>query len=63
MLTTIGAYYGSLLVYAIMGGIFLVISPACSTGRPFFLTLLFFAAGGLMVALFKVSRIAEINFI
>ena len=23
MLTTIGAYYGSLLVYAIMGGIFL----------------------------------------
>ena len=40
---------------------FLPISPACSTGRPFFLTLLFFAAGGLM-ALFKVSRIAEINF-
>ena len=62
MLTTIGAYYGSLLVYAIMGGIFLANFTSLFNGQTvFFLTLLFFAAGGLM-ALFKVSRIAEINF-
>lgn len=62
MLTTIGAYYGSLLVYAIMGGIFLANFTSLFNGQTvFFLTLLFFACGGLM-ALFKVSRIAEINF-
>ena len=62
MLTTIGAYYGSLLVYAIMGGIFLANFTSLFNGQTvFFLTILFFATGGLM-ALFKVSRIAEINF-
>ena len=62
MLTTIGAYYGSLLVYAIMGGIFLANFTSLFNGQTvFFLTLLFFACGGLM-ALFKVSKIAEINF-
>src|SRR3989344_8073881 len=58
LLTTIGAYYGSLLVYAIMGGIFLANFTSLFNGQSiFFLTLLFFAAGGLM-AFFKVSKIA-----
>ena len=42
MLTTIGAYYGSLLVYAIMGGIFLANFTSLFNGQTvFFLTLLF----------------------
>ena len=62
MLTTLGSYYFSLLIYAIMGGIFLANFTSLFNGQTvFFLTLLFFATGGLM-ALFKVSRIAEINF-
>jgi len=61
-ITTLGAYYGSLLVYGIMGGIFLVNFTSLFNGHTvYFLTLIFFAAGGLM-ALFGVSRIAEINF-
>lgn len=61
-LTTLGAYYGSLLVYALMGGIFLANFTSLFNGQTvFFTTLLFFAAGGL-AALFKVSKIAEINF-
>ena len=61
MLTTLGSYYFSLLIYAIMGEFFWPISPVCLTGRLFFSDPVVFAAGGLM-ALFKVSRIAEINF-
>ena len=62
LLTTLGAYYGSLFIYAVIGGIFLANFTSLFNGQTvFFLTLLFFAAGGLM-ALFKVSRIAEINF-
>lgn len=61
-LTTLGAYYGSLLVYALMGGIFLANFTSLFNGQTvLFTTLLFFAAGGL-AALFKVSKIAEINF-
>lgn len=62
MLTTLGSYYFSLLIYAIMGGIFLANFTSLFNGHTVkFMTLLFFATGGLM-ALFKVSRIAEINF-
>ena len=62
LLTTLGSYYFSLLVYAIMGGIFLANFTSLFNGHTVeFMTLLFFAAGGLM-ALFKVNRIAEINF-
>ena len=62
LLTTLGSYYFSLLIYAIMGGIFLANFTSLFNGRTVeFMTLLFFACGGLM-ALFKVSRIAEINF-
>ena len=49
MLTTLGSYYFSLLIYAIMGGIFLPISPVCLTGRLFFSDLVVFAAGGLIL--------------
>jgi len=62
LLTTLGSYYFSLLIYAIMGGIFLTNFTSLFNGHTVqFMTLLFFAAGGLM-ALFKVNRIAEINF-
>src|SRR3989344_8129973 len=62
LLTTLGSYYFSLLIYAIIGGIFLTNFTSLFNGHTVeFMTLLFFAAGGLM-ALFKVSRIAEINF-
>jgi len=62
LLTTLGSYYFSLLIYAIMGGIFLTNFTSLFNGHTVeFMTLLFFACGGLM-ALFKVSRIAEINF-
>jgi len=62
MITTLGSYYFSLLIYAIMGGIFLANFTSLFNGHTVeFMTLLFFACGGLM-ALFKVSRIAEINF-
>jgi len=62
LLTTLGSYYFSLLIYAIMGGIFLANFTSLFNGHTVeFMTLLFFACGGLM-ALFKVSRIAEINF-
>jgi len=62
LLTTLGSYYFSLLIYAIMGGFFLTNFTSLFNGHTVeFMTLLFFACGGLM-ALFKVSRIAEINF-
>ena len=62
LLTTLGSYYFSLLIYAIMGGFFLTTFSSLFNGHTVeFMTLLFFACGGLM-ALFKVSRIAEINF-
>ncbi|MEK7069717.1 MAG: aromatic amino acid transport family protein, partial [Patescibacteria group bacterium] len=61
-ITTMGSYYFSLLVYAIMGGIFLANFTSLFNGHTVeFMTLLFFATGGLM-ALFKVNKIAEINF-
>ena len=34
LLTTLGSYYFSLLVYAIMGGIFWLTSPVCLMGIP-----------------------------
>jgi len=61
-ITTMGSYYFSLLIYAIMGGIFLSNFTSLFNGHTVeFMTLLFFATGGLM-ALFKVNKIAEINF-
>ena len=61
-ITTMGSYYFSLLIYAVMGGIFLSNFTSLFNGHTVeFMTLLFFATGGLM-ALFKVSKIAEINF-
>ena len=61
-ITTMGSYYFSLLIYDVMGGIFLSNFTSLFNGHTVeFMTLLFFATGGLM-ALFKVSKIAEINF-
>ena len=61
-ITTMGSYYFSLLIYAVMGGIFLSNFTSLFNGHTVeFMTLLFFATGGLM-ALFKVNKIAEINF-
>lgn len=61
-ITTMVSYYFSLLIYAVMGGIFLANFTSLFNGHTVeFMTLLFFAVGGLM-ALFKLNKIAEINF-
>lgn len=61
-ITTMGSYYFSLLIYAIMGGIFLANFTSLFNGHTVeFMTLLFFSVGGIM-ALFKLNKIAEINF-
>ncbi|RJQ31314.1 hypothetical protein C4572_02685 [Candidatus Parcubacteria bacterium] len=62
LLTTLGAYYGSLLVYGIMGGVFLSNFTALFNGHTIeVLTLGFFALGGAL-SLFGLSKVAEINF-
>jgi len=59
-LTTISSYYGSLLVYGLLGGLFLANFFGGFVSR-FELSLLFFAFAGFFVFL-NLSRIAEINF-
>lgn len=62
-LATIASYYGSLLVYGLLGGIFLSNLFGVSQGFNFagILSIIFFAAGGMLV-LFGVNKIASINF-
>lgn len=59
-LTTISSYYGSLLVYGLLGGLFLANFFSVFASK-FDLSLLFFAFAGFFVFL-NLSRIAEINF-
>ena len=62
LLTTLGAFYGSLLVYGILGGKFLANFYAVFNGfSPFFFSLAIFALGGFLT-MFKLNKIAEINF-
>lgn len=59
-LTTIGSYYGSLLVYGLLGGLFL--SNFFNNGSyKIDLSILFFILAGFLVFL-NLSKIAEINF-
>ncbi len=62
-LVTIASYYGSLLVYGLLGGIFLSNLFGANQGFSFvgIFSLIFFAVGG-MLALFGVNKIASINF-
>lgn len=61
-ITTMGAYYGSLLVYGILGGQFLANFTHIFNGyTPFVLSIFIFALGGFL-ALFNLNRIADINF-
>jgi len=55
---TILAYYGSLLVYGVLGGIFI---SNIFNGSAFVYSLLFFAVGALLVYL-KLQKIALVNF-
>ncbi len=58
-LTTIGSYYGSLLIYGILGGIFL--SNIFGQASILWMSLLFFIAGGIL-ALVGLEKIAALNF-
>lgn len=58
-LTTIGSYYGSLLVYGILGGIFLLnIFSSLSAAQ---MSVLFFIIAGIF-SLLSINKIASINF-
>lgn len=58
-LITIASYYGTLLVYGLLGGLFL--SNFFNGTYQFSISLLFFIAAGLLLLL-RMTRIAEINF-
>ncbi len=58
-IVTVVTYYGGLLVYGILGGIF--ISNFFNNYSPFFFTISFFAVGGILV-FFKLDKIASVNF-
>jgi len=58
-LTTIGSYYGFLLIYGIFGGIFL--SNIFGQASILWMSLLFFIAGGIL-ALVGLEKIAALNF-
>lgn len=58
-LTTIGSYYGSLLIYGIFGGIFL--SNIFGQASILWMSLLFFIGGGIL-ALIGLEKIASLNF-
>lgn len=58
-ITSIAAYYGSLLIYGLMGGIFL--SNIFSNFSAYNFSILFFAVTGIFVLL-NLGKIAEINF-
>jgi len=58
-ITTVGSYYGSLLVYGILGGLF--VSNFFKGQDYFWFAVAFFVIGG-MLTYIKLSKIAEINF-
>ncbi|MEW5907787.1 MAG: aromatic amino acid transport family protein [Patescibacteria group bacterium] len=58
-LTTIASYYGTLLVYGLLGGLFF--SNFLNGAHKNTISLLFFVAAGLILLL-RMARIAEINF-
>lgn len=58
-LTTIASYYGSLLVYGLLGGLFL--SNFFNGAYKIEISLLFFITAGLLLFL-KMARIAQVNF-
>ncbi len=58
-LTTIGSYYGSLLIYGILGGIFL--SNIFGQASILWMSLLFFIAG-VILAFMGLGKIAALNF-
>lgn len=60
--TTVGSYYGSMLVYGLLGGFFLtnILEPLGGVDR-FKASLLFFVLGAILVFL-KLGKIAEVNF-
>lgn len=58
-LVTMASYYASLLVYGLLGGIFL--SNIFTNFSPFFITLTLFLVSALL-ALFGINKIASINF-
>ncbi|TSC72360.1 MAG: aromatic amino acid permease [Parcubacteria group bacterium Gr01-1014_70] len=57
-----GGFYGALLVYGILGGMFLSRLIPFFEGRANALTFLFFAAGALFL-IFDIRRVGEINFL
>lgn len=59
LITTIAAYYGTLLVYGLLGGMFLFNIFGNSSSFKF--SLIFFAVGSVL-ALFNLEKIASINF-
>lgn len=61
-LITVATYYGSLLVYGLLGGLFLKNFFDLFDGKgPFYFSIIFFAFGGLL-SLFNFRKIGEINF-
>lgn len=59
LITTIAAYYGALLVYGLLGGLFLFNIFGNSSAFKF--SVIFFAAGAIL-SLFNLEKIASINF-
>lgn len=62
LITTVATYYGSLLIYGLLGGLFLKNFFDLFDGKgPFYFSLIFFAFGGLL-SIFNFKKIGEINF-